>query len=338
MGTEEATMSQTDNATVPGLDGLRQWRQDIRNGVAPDSIGAAPSQASELEPEPLPDGPTMGERLFDLWKRLKTHLVLTREDSLVIEDPADRRWLVPETVIVLGVSLGSSAIWAILQLIDIMTSRVLSQTTVSMNNSVTPDRPWLDLLNQVARIVLTLVPVLLAFYLLALVRRPSAGPLGVMGLNMSRAVRDIALGVLLAACIGIPGLGLYAVARAVGINATIAAGNLTQHWWTVPIYVLLAAMNGILEEVVMIGYLFTRWTQRGLGPWPVIVISALIRGSYHLYQGFGGFIGNVTMGIIFGWVFMRTKRVLPLVIAHTILDIVSFVGYSLLVNRWAWLK
>lgn len=331
-------MSQTDSEVIPGLDGLRQWRQDIRDGVAPDDEQFPTDPDAEFEPEPLPDSPTLGERLLEIWRRLRTHLVLTRDDSLVIEDPAKRRGLVLETLIVLGVSLGSSAIWSVLQLIDIMTSRPLSQTTVSMNNSVTPDRPWLDLLNQLARIVLTLVPVLLALYLLALVRRPIAGPFGVMGLNSSKVFRDIALGALLAAGIGIPGLGLYALARAIGINATIAAGNLSQHWWTVPIYILLAAMNGILEEVVMVGYLFTRWTQRGLGPWPVIIISALIRGSYHLYQGFGGFIGNAVMGVIFGWIFMRTKRVLPLVIAHTILDIVSFVGYSLLVNQWAWLR
>ena len=39
----------------------------------------------------------------------------------------------------------------------------------------------------------------------------------------------------------------------------------------------------------------------------VIVTSALIRGSYHLYQGFGGFVGNVVMGVIFGWFYTRTN-------------------------------
>ena len=43
------------------------------------------------------------------------------------------------------------------------------------------------------------------------------------------------------------------------------------------------------------------------------------------------------MGIIFGWFYTRTKRVMPLVIAHTILDVVAFVGYSLLRDRIGWL-
>jgi len=35
------------------------------------------------------------------------------------------------------------------------------------------------------------------------------------------------------------------------------------------------------------------------------------------------------MGVVFALVYTRTKRVMPLVIAHAILDIVAFVGFSL---------
>ena len=87
----------------------------------------------------------------------------------------------------------------------------------------------------------------------------------------------------------------------------------------------------------MVGYLFSRWGSVGWGKWRIILTSALIRGSYHLYQGFGGFVGNLVMGIIFGWFYTRTKRVMPLVVAHTILDVVAFVGYALLKSRLGWL-
>ena len=37
------------------------------------------------------------------------------------------------------------------------------------------------------------------------------------------------------------------------------------------------------------------------------------------------------MGVIFGWIYTRTKRVMPLVVAHApLLDVVAFVGYALL--------
>jgi len=88
---------------------------------------------------------------------------------------------------------------------------------------------------------------------------------------------------------------------------------------------------------VMVGYLFTRWAQAGWSTATIVVTSALVRGSYHLYQGFGGFIGNVAMGLILGLVFVRTKRVMPLVVAHTVLDVVAFVGYALLAPHVAWL-
>jgi len=322
----------TDEAPFPDLGRLREWRQQIQEDATSATTTTTPATAEpedEEEPEP--------EETISLWSRLRESAHLQREETLVITDVTARRGLIPETLIVLGVSLGASAIRSILTLVDIMTRQTLAATTVYMNNSVAADRSWLDFLNQLTTIVLTLMPVVLALYLLASIRRPASGPLHVMGLTMGNAKRDIALGTLMAAGVGVPGLALYAIARAIGINATIAAGNLAAHWWTIPMYILLAAMNGVLEEVIMIGYLFTRWTQRGWKPWLVILVSALIRGSYHLYQGFGGFIGNVIMGVIFGWIYMRTKRVLPLIIAHTLLDVISFVGYSLLASHWAWL-
>ncbi|MGO3256313.1 MAG: CPBP family intramembrane glutamic endopeptidase, partial [Glutamicibacter ardleyensis] len=66
-----------------------------------------------------------------------------------------------------------------------------------------------------------------------------------------------------------------------------------------------------------------------LGPWTLILGSALIRGSYHLYQGVGPMLGNIAMGVIFGWIYQKYGRVMPLVIAHFLLDAVGFVGFML---------
>jgi hypothetical protein len=40
------------------------------------------------------------------------------------------------------------------------------------------------------------------------------------------------------------------------------------------------------------------------------------------------------MGVVFGWCYARWGRTMPLVIAHWIIDIVSFVGYPLAVGWW----
>lgn len=245
-----------------------------------------------------------------------------------------RRTLLVETVLVLGVGLGASAVWSILAIIRRLTDTVaLSAQTATMNSSVTPDRPWLDLAYKLAGIVLALMPAALALHLLARDGVPAAA----VGLARRRLPGDLARGTALAAAVGIPGLGFYLAARALGMNTTVAAANLAAVWWAVPVLVLAAAQNAVLEEVVMLAYLLTRWRQAGYGVPAIVVTSALIRGTYHLYQGFGGFLGNVVMGLLFGWLYVRRPRVGPFVVAHTLLDVVAFVGYALLHGHVSWL-
>lgn len=253
-----------------------------------------------------------------------------------------RRGLLTETWLVLGGSLGASAIWSILRIIERLTREVaLGQQTSALNSSVTPDRPWLDLAYQLVGVALGVIPAFLALHLLT--TRPGPGAHGepaayrIVGFDLRKPVQDLLRGAGLATVIGVPGLGLYAAAKAIGLNTTVAAANLSGAWWTIPVLILAAAQNAVLEEVVMVAYLFGRWAQAGWTQWTVIVVSALIRGSYHLYQGFGGFVGNAVMGVIFGWIYTRTKRVMPLVVAHTLLDVVAFVGYALLKDHLSWL-
>ncbi len=245
------------------------------------------------------------------------------------------RW---EILVVLGISLGQSAVYSILSIIEKLTREVpLAQQRTTMNSSRTPDRPWLDLAYQVAGVVFPLMPVVLVLFLLWSVHRPGEGPFRVMGFDLRRPWRDLAVGFGLFAAIGVAGLAFYLLARELGINTSVVAANLAAAWWTIPILVLRAIMNGVLEEVVMVGYLFTRWQQLGRSMWTIVVISALVRATYHLYQGFGGFLGNFVMGLLFGWWYLRTKRVMPLVVTHSLLDIAAFVGYALVSPHVSWL-
>lgn len=238
-----------------------------------------------------------------------------------------------ELLLVLGVSLGQSAVYSILSIIDKLTiSTPLNQQTTSMNNSVVPDRPWLDLAYQVAGLVFPLVPALFALYLLQ-----RTGDRSRIGLDFRRPRFDVGWGFGLAAAIGLPGLALYFAARAFGLNTNVAPANLAANWWTVPVLVGAALMNGLLEEVVMIGFWFVRGRQLAWPVWVVLVSSAVVRGSYHLYQGLGGFVGNLAMGLVFGLAYLKFKRVGPLVVAHVILDLVAFIGYAVLAPLVNWL-
>ncbi|MDQ4490413.1 CPBP family intramembrane glutamic endopeptidase [Sinomonas sp. ASV486] len=240
-----------------------------------------------------------------------------------------------QLLIVLGLSLGQSAVYSVVQLIDKATQAPLSQGTSTLNRSLNA-REYFDLTYQLLDIVFALVPVALALYFVwDAVARTSGGPVEWtapfrrLGLDLARPGRDWLWGVGLFLAIGIPSLGLYWAGRALGITTAIIPSGLDQHWWTVPVLIVSAMRHAVLEEVIVVAFMLG-WLRR-LG-WAVpaaVAASALLRGSYHLYQGIGPFVGNAVMGLVFALVYRKYGRVMPLVIAHALLDITAFVGFSL---------
>ena len=277
------------------------------------------------------------------------------------------RWRA-EVLLVAGVSLGQSAVYAVVRLADMLTRAPLKDSTAGLNHSQST-REVFDLVYQLLGIGFTLVPVALALYLMWLdgqgsVRgrlglgrgvdpdagrgagRGGAGPDagcgagpdagcdargggtasdGVLRDGARRAAwgdawRAVGLFVL----IGAGTLVVYAAGRALGVTAQISTNNLNAAWWTVPVLLLQAVKNGVLEEVLLLGFFWDRLEKLRWSPWAIIVGLAVFRGSYHLYQGFGPFVGNVLMGLIFGWLYMRRRRVMPFVGAHFLLDAVGF--------------
>lgn len=186
--------------------------------------------------------------------------------------------------------------------------------------------PWADLAAQLAG---SLTLVAWASLGLLLLLRAGSGPRAI-GLDGRRPGRDVAASLGLAALIGIPGLGLYLAARALGLNLTVVPSLLDDAWWRVPVLVISAIANAWAEEVLVVGYLLTGLRRLGLSENRALAVSAVLRGTYHLYQGFGGFVGNVVMGLVLGRVWQRTGRLWPLVGAHAIIDVVAFVGSALL--------
>jgi membrane protease YdiL (CAAX protease family) len=254
-------------------------------------------------------------------------------DAPPLPAPA-RRLLFWEIMALFFVSLGASALHALLSLIGSLTEpESLSAQHVVINASQAPGRPVLDLFLQLLGIATGVAPALMAIYLLARNgERPSS-----IGIDASEPGRDLLRGTGLAALIGGCGLGLYYLAFKAGISLDIVAAHLPAVWWRVPVLLLSALQDGILEEVLVVGYLLSRLRLLGVSPAAAIAISALLRGSYHLYQGIGPFIGNAIMGVVFAWLFLRWRRTNPMIIAHTLIDAVAFVGYAVLVGHVSWL-
>ncbi len=254
----------------------------------------------------------------------------------------DRALLGRETLLVLALSLGASALAALISFTGSLTRPGgLADQAANLNSSRAPDRPWLDLAWQLFGITTALVPVLLVAHLLT--REPARstgsadGGLRLLGFDPRRLGFDLGRGALVAAGIGGSGLLLYLGARAAGANLTVVPESLPDVWWKLPVLVLSAVQNSVVEEVIVVGYLLRRLDQLGWSPLGALAASSLLRATYHLYQGIGGFVGNLVMGVIFVWLYRRWGRVGPLVAAHAFIDIVAFVGYALLADKVGWL-
>ncbi|MDQ2739988.1 MAG: CPBP family intramembrane metalloprotease [Actinomycetota bacterium] len=243
-----------------------------------------------------------------------------------------------EITLVFLITLGMSGLTSLVSLIETSIKAAQAKTVIS-HYVIAVAAPkstvnYVDLVYQLLSITKGLAEGALGLYLLwragfALSRR--------LGLTLQRPGWDTGLGFGLAALIGIPGLGLYLLSQHLGFSLTVQASTMTDVWWRVPVTVLIAVENGFLEEVLVVGYLTTRLQQVR---WPTVAVilgSAVLRGTYHLYQGYGAFVGNAIMGVIFAWFYLRFRRLWPLVIAHTLIDTVTLVAYPLLKGHVSWL-
>jgi membrane protease YdiL (CAAX protease family) len=259
-------------------------------------------------------------------------VALVEEETSTLRLPPARllRW---EIVIVLALSLGADALNALLSLIgSLLAPQSLSHQQATLVGPLAVNS-WLDLSLQLANIIEATVPVALVLYLLY---RNGERPAD-LGLDRTQPGRDLVRGAALAAVIGGCGLGLYVIAYKLGFSLNIVPETLPAVWWRIPVLLLSALHDGLLEEIVILAYLLRRLDQLGWTPWKAILLSAVLRGSYHLYQGFGAFLGNMAMGLIFGYLYKRWGRCTPMVIAHFLIDAVTFVGYAALAGKVSWL-
>jgi hypothetical protein len=228
--------------------------------------------------------------------------------------------LAEEILVVLSLSVLRPAAFAILSLLEAPIAGVI----VAAADQST------EFTRQVLGFMFALAPVFLVVHL---VRRSGEG-VAVIGLSRDRPAQDLVRGAALFAVVGLAGMGVYLAAVGLGVNRFVLPVPPLGHWWTVPALVLNAVESGLVEEVVVLGYLVTRLRQLSWTPVQAIAASALLRGSYHLYQGWGGFVGNLAMGALFGFLFLRWgRRTWPFVVAHVLLDIGAGVGFIIFRDR-----
>lgn len=80
---------------------------------------------------------------------------------------------------------------------------------------------------------------------------------------------------------------------------------------------------GICEEIIWRGYLQTRLVRKfGCKTWIAITIQAALFGLWHSISVHTIF--TALFGAIYGWVYAKTKRLMPIIISHWLGDVIGF--------------
>ncbi|MCZ9305546.1 CPBP family intramembrane glutamic endopeptidase [Corynebacterium macclintockiae] len=230
-----------------------------------------------------------------------------------------------EILIVLAITFGTSGLRAIARLVEASVSpQALNQQRATLNKAQST-LAWLD-----PALQLLSSGVLVAWGGLAMFLLLRHAPTPALVRHWRLRTRDWLHGAGLAAIIGLPGLAFYAAAVHLGLSKQVVPTGLAETWWRIPLLVVNSWANGFAEELVVVAWLSTRLRQLRVGWAWVFAATAILRGSYHLYQGYSAGVGNIVMGLIYLWYFKKTGRIWPLVIGHGLIDTVAFVGYAAL--------
>ncbi|MGJ0183740.1 CPBP family intramembrane glutamic endopeptidase [Corynebacterium glyciniphilum] len=241
---------------------------------------------------------------------------------------SDQRALRWELVIVLAVTFGASGVRSALRLLEAATMpEDLNEQSTTLNARQST-LTWLDPAFQLVSTGVLVAWGGLALFLL--LRHVPPALSGVPGSSLRPRWRDALPGAGLAALIGIPGLAFYVGAVQLGLSKEVIPTGLDRSIQDLLLLILNSWANGFAEEILVVAWLCCRLRQLRV-PWVwIFLASAVLRGSYHLYQGYSAGLGNMVMGLVFVWFFYRTGRVWPLIIAHGVIDTVAFVGYQIL--------
>lgn len=186
--------------------------------------------------------------------------------------------------------------------------------------------PGHALLAAVMDVPLTLLD-LVAAGLVAYLLATSGGGLTALGLDRRRVRSDLSVtGKLWFLAYLVP-FGVGGIILSVGDVGDVGVVNPEAAIYLLPLLVS-SVVAGIVEEIVVLGYLVHRLEQRHWSAPAVLVGAVAARVSFHLYYGIGvlPFIGWATVSVL---LYRRRRRLLPFIVLHALWDICSFTSLYL---------
>jgi membrane protease YdiL (CAAX protease family) len=88
-------------------------------------------------------------------------------------------------------------------------------------------------------------------------------------------------------------------------------------------YFALAVTAGLCEEFLYRGFAMAALRRAGLTVWVVVLVSAVLFGMAHLYQGRAGLVSTMLVGAVFGSARIAYHSLIPMIAWHATLDAVA---------------
>jgi hypothetical protein len=252
-----------------------------------------------------------GVRPDSAWGRIRTGW----PGAACVKNPTLRRFQGWELLIVLAIFPLGSAVAAIADLIQ----RVQTQHPLTSQGIPTIDNAWIAAGFAALEYATTLAVPALVFYLLIRSRE------GVEAINLGggRLRMDLAfllpvfivvqsipqsIGTHLLSALHIQGFPLP------GPSLFFPHGPLTAE------QVVVAVTAGVVEEVVVLGFLVRRLEQRAYSATAVVLIAVGVRVSYHLYYGWN-VLPILLWAVASVLVYRHIRRLLPFIVCHALWDL-----------------
>lgn len=92
--------------------------------------------------------------------------------------------------------------------------------------------------------------------------------------------------------------------------------------------VLWVVLNPFHEELLVRAFLITEMEGLYHSTLLAVLVSVSLQTSYHLYQGPQAALSHVPTFLVFSWYYVRTRRILPVILAHLLLDASALAVYA----------
>jgi len=103
------------------------------------------------------------------------------------------------------------------------------------------------------------------------------------------------------------------------------SGNLTH---PLAVAILFSLLNPFFEELIVRAYLMSEVSELTGSLDLAVALSVIIQYSYHLYYGWMGAISMSFMFLVFALYYALSRRILPVIVAHALLDIIGVICYA----------